>query len=92
MDRIWICCAALLGGSAVAMGAYHAHGLRGQLGRAGLDEAQIAVRLDQCETAVRYQMYHSLAANLGVSLRSVPSSFETMRGGAMIIVLSTVIR
>jgi len=37
------------------------HSLPKQLADRGLSEIQIAKKLEQCETAVKYQMYHSLA-------------------------------
>src|SRR5438094_2113609 len=60
-SNTWLLTAALLGGLAVAFGAFGAHGLKsrfaadGSLDRA--DEQQIA----NWETAARYQMYHALA-------------------------------
>lgn len=45
--------AALLAGTAVALGAFGAHALKESLRQAG--------RLDTYETAVRYQFYHALA-------------------------------
>ena len=63
--RLWLICGALLGGTAVALGAYRAHGLETKL-RVGLgDDAQgqaaVAKRLSDCDTAVRYQMFQALA-------------------------------
>lgn len=52
MDRIFFVVGALLGGLAVAAGAFGAHVLEGQLP---------AERLATFELAVRYQMYHALA-------------------------------
>jgi uncharacterized membrane protein YgdD (TMEM256/DUF423 family) len=60
---------ALLGATGVAAGAFGAHALRGRL-----DPADLAVY----ETAVRYQLYHSLAL-LGVSIwleQAVRAPFE----------------
>ena len=51
--RSWILIGAILGGLAVALGAFGAHGLEDHLAR----ENQTA----NYETAVRYQMYHALA-------------------------------
>ena len=50
--RIWIVCGAVLGGLAVALGAFGAHGLEDYL----VEHNQAA----NYETAVRYQMYHAL--------------------------------
>ena len=59
-DKLWLVIGALLGGLAVAAGAFGAHGLEGHFKAAGLtaDEQHL---LDVWETAARYQMYHALA-------------------------------
>jgi uncharacterized membrane protein YgdD (TMEM256/DUF423 family) len=53
----WIRAGALLGGLAVAAGAFGAHGLKQQISAGTLTEE----RLQTFEIAVRYQMYHALA-------------------------------
>jgi uncharacterized membrane protein YgdD (TMEM256/DUF423 family) len=59
--QIWLLTGALLGGIAVATGAYGAHGLEKKLKKnASLDQATIQARLGNWETAARYQMYHAL--------------------------------
>jgi uncharacterized membrane protein YgdD (TMEM256/DUF423 family) len=63
----WLLIAALLGGLAVAFGAFGAHGLKARFSADGsLDQAD-EQRLANWETASRYQMYHALAL-LAVSL------------------------
>jgi uncharacterized membrane protein YgdD (TMEM256/DUF423 family) len=58
LDRLFLALAALLGGTAVAVGAFATHTLRPTL----------SVRLlEVFETGSRYQMYHALAL-LGVAL------------------------
>ncbi len=52
MERVFFTLGSLLGGLAVALGAFGAHGLRAHLS---------TDLLSTFETAVRYQMYHSLA-------------------------------
>jgi uncharacterized membrane protein YgdD (TMEM256/DUF423 family) len=52
MDPLFFSLGSLLGGLSVALGAFGAHGLRGRLS---------PERLDNFETAARYQMYHALA-------------------------------
>lgn len=52
MDRIFMILAALIGGLAVALGAFGAHALSSRLS---------ADLLATFETAVRYQFYHALA-------------------------------
>ena len=59
--KIWILIAALLGAGAVAIGAYHAHGLDESLAQRGLDTAEVAKQMHNADTAVKYQMYHALA-------------------------------
>jgi uncharacterized membrane protein YgdD (TMEM256/DUF423 family) len=51
-DRTWIILGTLFAGTAVALGAIGAHALKGKI-----DPEQ----MPNFETAVRYQMYHSLA-------------------------------
>lgn len=65
--RIWIFLAGLLGAAAVTLGAYHAHGLQEMLEGKGLDAAEVAKQLHNCDVAVKYQMYHALAL-LGVGI------------------------
>jgi uncharacterized membrane protein YgdD (TMEM256/DUF423 family) len=53
--------AALLGATAVGIGAFAAHGLPKRLEAQGLEPEVVQKKLDQCELAVRYQMFHALA-------------------------------
>jgi len=58
----WIACGAVLAGLAVITGAFGAHGLEAFLTKnEGLAQQVLARRLENYETAVRYQMYHALA-------------------------------
>ncbi len=52
MNPIFVVLGGLLGGLAVGLGAFGAHGLRGRLS---------LERLETFETGVRYQVYHALA-------------------------------
>jgi uncharacterized membrane protein YgdD (TMEM256/DUF423 family) len=52
MEPLFFILGSLLGGLGVALGAFGAHGLRSRLP---------PERLENFETAVRYQMYHALA-------------------------------
>ena len=61
MARIWIICGAILGATGVSIGAHHAHGLEKRLHEQGLSDEEVHKRMTDCETAVRYQMYHALA-------------------------------
>ena len=65
MARMTILVAALLGASGVGLGAYQAHGLERLLESAEIDAESQQKRMDNCLTAVRYQMMHALAI-LGV--------------------------
>jgi uncharacterized membrane protein YgdD (TMEM256/DUF423 family) len=74
--KLWLLIGAVLGCLAVALGAFGAHGLESHLkstlgGDVMLSDLERATklgeRLDNWETAARYQMYHALAL-LGVGL------------------------
>ena len=70
--KLWLVLGALLGGLAVILGAFGAHGLEAALESQrqmadGLSEAEITKKLANWETAARYQMYHALAL-VGVGL------------------------
>ena len=58
--KLWLLAGAILGGLAVAAGAFGAHGLDSHFKTGGItaDEQYL---LDVWETAARYQMYHALA-------------------------------
>src|SRR5262249_14533612 len=57
--RCWLVIAALLGGSAVGLGAFHAHGLAAWLDDHGVSDVDAAKRMINCETAVHYQLAHA---------------------------------
>lgn len=57
----WLVLGAVLAGSAVALGAYQAHGLQGWLERSGVPPEQVVRRVQNAEVAVRYQLFHALA-------------------------------
>ncbi len=50
----------ILAAIGVGIGALGAHSMPGYLAAKGFDEAKIEKRLEQYETAVRYQLFHSL--------------------------------
>ena len=52
---------ALLGAAGVGVGAFAAHGMEKFLQEHGLEAAEVVKRLDQCDVAVRYHMFHTLA-------------------------------
>jgi|694.fasta_scaffold00607_22 uncharacterized membrane protein YgdD (TMEM256/DUF423 family) len=61
MSKSWIVATGILGMLGVMIGAYGAHGLEGMLQRSGNDLDWVNKRLDQCETAVRYHLLHTVA-------------------------------
>lgn len=74
MARSGLLVAALLGATGVGLGAYHAHGLEAMLVQSGASPEEVVQRMQHCETAVRYQMYHALAL--------VAVSILALRGGS----------
>ncbi len=60
-QRFCLVAAGLLGAMAIALGAFHAHGLESWLGRYGLPGELLERRMDNVESGVRYQMFHALA-------------------------------
>jgi uncharacterized membrane protein YgdD (TMEM256/DUF423 family) len=58
---VWLLTGALLGGLAVAMGAFGAHALKRRLSPGGETTKAAEQQLANWETAARYQMYHALA-------------------------------
>ncbi len=64
-QRISLAAAGIFGAIAVALGAYHAHGLQTYLEETGLEPEVVTRRMENCEAAVRYQMYGALSL-LGV--------------------------
>lgn len=61
LSRRWIAIGAVLAAIGVGLGAYGAHGLKVTLARTGFTGDELTHRLAIFETAVRYQMYHSIA-------------------------------
>ena len=80
-DR-WIAVAAVMGFTAVALGAFGAHGLEGAL--AGATDA--AERLEWWETAARYHLMHALAVGLTAwAHERRPSRASTIAATAFVI-------
>jgi uncharacterized membrane protein YgdD (TMEM256/DUF423 family) len=76
MEKVFLVVAAAMGGLAVALGAFGAHGLKDVITEA---------RLGTFETAVRYQMYHALALFAVVGLmRWTPSPLLGWAGWLLI--------
>ncbi len=61
MSRLFLLLAGILGALGVAIAAYHAHGLEKSLLDQGLAAEEVATRMKQCETAVRYHLIHAVA-------------------------------
>jgi uncharacterized membrane protein YgdD (TMEM256/DUF423 family) len=76
LARICLILGALLGGSAVAIGAYHAHGLAKFLERQSLEPAVMERRMENCSTAVKYQMFHAVTL---VALAALATQFPAPR-------------
>ena len=65
-QRFCLVAAGVLGATAIALGAFHAHGLESWLERCGLSGELLERRLDNVEAGVRYQLFHALAL-LGIA-------------------------
>ncbi|MFH7241269.1 MAG: DUF423 domain-containing protein [Spirulina sp.] len=80
-ERLFLALAALLGGTAVATGAFATHTLRGQLSPR---------LLEVFETGSRYQMYHALAlAAVGLALAMSLGHGVWLRVSGWALVLGT---
>jgi uncharacterized membrane protein YgdD (TMEM256/DUF423 family) len=81
----WIAIGAVLGAIGVALGAYGAHGLEKQLAAWSYAGEDLAKRLANHETAVRYQMWHALAIVLvGLALTMRPNGWWNASAGAFL--------
>jgi len=88
MARIWIVVAALLGACGVSVGAYHAHGLQKTLEKSYTEE-EVTKKMDNCETAVRYQMYH-VAALLAVGILGFSQRSRVLHVAGVFLILGVV--
>jgi uncharacterized membrane protein YgdD (TMEM256/DUF423 family) len=68
----------------VAIGALGAHGLPDWLKKKGFDEAKIEKRLEQCETGVKYHLFHGLSV---VVIGLSPLSGRAPRSAAWLMIL-----
>ena len=82
--RFCLIAAGLLGSSAVALGAFHAHGMRAYLEDTGLEPELVIQRLDNCATGVRYQMYGALAL-LGVGAVAAVKPTSLLLPGGLVV-------
>lgn len=82
----WIAVGAILGAVGVALGAYGAHGLDKQLAAWGYAGDDLAKRLANHETAVRYQMWHALAIVLvGIALTTRSTTWWQASAWALLV-------
>ncbi|MCA9187279.1 MAG: DUF423 domain-containing protein [Planctomycetales bacterium] len=81
---------ALLGASAVGMGAFAAHGMKNYLQTRGVDLATIDTRVENCELATQYQLFHALALlAVGILALQQPNAWFTVSG--FILVLGSIL-
>ncbi len=84
-SRSWLMVSAgLFGATAVALGAYHAHGMEKTFASMGLDAETVAYRMQLCETGLKYQLVHaaSLLA-MACAVHVKPSAWWKLAGGLM---------
>jgi uncharacterized membrane protein YgdD (TMEM256/DUF423 family) len=82
----WMMIGALLAGSGVALGAYHAHGMQAWLEAQPLAADEVSHRLENAATAVRYQMYHAVGLMIiGLSLHRATSKLLQAAGWLLLL-------
>jgi uncharacterized membrane protein YgdD (TMEM256/DUF423 family) len=82
----WIALGSLLAAAGVALGAYGAHGLEKHLAALGYSGDDLARRIANHETAVRYQMWHAMAiVLLGVAIASFPTDWWDAAAWAFLV-------
>jgi uncharacterized membrane protein YgdD (TMEM256/DUF423 family) len=89
-QRFCLIAAGMLGATAIALGAYHAHGLESFLEHRGLSGDLLERRMDNIESGVRYQMYHALAL-LGLAALSQESQSRLLGWIATGFILGTIL-
>lgn len=84
--KTWLIIGALLGASAVILGAFGAHGLEKASKKWQVKEEVRQRRLDNWETGTRYQMYHALAlVGLGLLASQRKTRLVHLTGGAFFL-------
>ncbi len=83
-SRILVLIGSLLAAIGVGIGALGSHSLPGYLEKKGFDKDKIEKRLEQCETGVKYQLFHSLAV-IVVGLSSLKGRGSKIAAGLMVI-------
>jgi uncharacterized membrane protein YgdD (TMEM256/DUF423 family) len=81
-SRLLASLGALLAGIGVAIGAVGSHSLPKYLEKKGFDEAKVELRLEQCETAVKYQLFHALSM-FAIGISSLGGRAPKLAGGLM---------
>ena len=85
--KFWLFMAGILGASAVAMSAYHAHGLEKYFASRGVADIEIADKLDDVETGLKYQFLHAIAlVALAAFIRTCPTTRLGKAAAALFVV------
>jgi uncharacterized membrane protein YgdD (TMEM256/DUF423 family) len=90
LAKVLLFLAAILGGVGVGIGALGAHSLPDWLVDQGLDAEGVAKRLDNCETAVRYQMFHVLAV-LAIALSGLTTRSAAARAASVFMLVGVLL-
>lgn len=85
--RSWlIVVAGLLGATAIALGAFHAHGMDERLATMGLDAESVDYRMELCSTGLKYQLAHAVAIlSVALAARIKPGPLWGLTGTAMVV-------
>ncbi|HEY4233288.1 MAG TPA: DUF423 domain-containing protein [Lacipirellulaceae bacterium] len=82
----WIAVGAVLAAAGVALGAFGAHGLEKHLSGLGYSGDDLAHRIANHETAVRYQMWHAIAiVVVGLAIAAYPTPWWEAAAWAFLI-------
>ena len=91
MSPKWVfLCGVTLSGLGVALGAFGAHGLKQALPGWYADPAIVDARLENWETAVRYQLFHGIALIL-VGLALLKSNLFSLRSSSVCLTLGSLV-
>ena len=88
LTRILFLLSALSGAISVGIGAMGAHSLPKRLQAQGFSQEQVDKKLDQCELATRYQMFHALAV-LVLTLSGHASRSRLALAASVLMLLGT---
>jgi uncharacterized membrane protein YgdD (TMEM256/DUF423 family) len=87
--RVFLILAALSGAICVAIGAMLAHSLPKRLESQGFTQEQVDKKLQQCELATRYQMFHALAV-LALAASGYCTRFKLATIASVLMLLGTI--